>query len=96
MFSYIYADNTYKGINYFVVHKTEEGIKKLALNHINDLAYDLRNIDKNHTSYQVYQNLLKSINQKDIDKSMGLLKILYSDTFNYEIIIHAIEPITIH
>lgn len=84
MFSYIYADDTSKGINYFVAAQRKETLDQVAIDNIRNMAYNF-GLAKTHMIFKVLdsnnaQNAIETWNQ------------IATDELKQHVIYHKIEP----
>lgn len=87
-YSYIYAD---RGLNYFVGHKTEEGINKAALDYIKNMAgYEMPN-----NASRAHKEVFDAIKKNDVRLAIEAWNYYAKTELNTTVACHKIEPLVI-
>jgi hypothetical protein len=88
MYSYIYAD---RGLNYFVGHKTREGIDKAALDYIKNMA----GFEPPPHASRAHKEVFNAIQSKDVKAAIEAWNYYARTELNYTVACHTIEPLVI-
>jgi hypothetical protein len=88
MYSYIYAD---RALNYFVGHKTKEGINKAALDYIKNMAgYELP-----PNASRAHRDVFDAVQKQDVQAAIEAWNYYARTELNSTVACHKIEPLVI-